>query len=80
MEANRIRDIRRDDKYTKEGIEYCAPYWELILSHHRMTNNWCRKLMGIMDELDEALTEENANRCGRYYATDYIAQKLGLFY
>ena len=45
----------------------------------RMTNSWCRKLMGIMDELDEALTEENAKRCGRYYATDYIARELGLF-
>ena len=43
------------------------------------TNSWCRKLMGIMDELDEALTEENAKRCGRYYATDYIARELGLF-
>lgn len=43
------------------------------------SNDWCRKLMGIMDELDEALTEENATRCGRYYATDYIARELGLF-
>jgi hypothetical protein len=45
----------------------------------RYSNSWCRKLMGIMDELDKALTEENANRCGRYYATDYIARELGLF-
>lgn len=45
----------------------------------RYSNDWCRKLMGIMDELDEALTEENAKRCGRYYATDYIARELGLF-
>lgn len=45
----------------------------------RFTNSWCRRLMGIMDELDEALTEENAKRCGRYYATDYIARELGLF-
>lgn len=44
-----------------------------------VSNIWCRKLMGIMDELDEALTEENAKRCGRYYATDYIARELGLF-
>ena len=43
------------------------------------TNSWCRRLMGIMDELDEALTEENAKRCGRYYATGYIARELGLF-
>lgn len=43
------------------------------------SNSWCRRLMGIMDELDEALTEENAKRCGRHYATDYIARELGLF-
>ena len=46
---------------------------------NRYSNSWCRRLMGIMDELDEALTEENAKRCGRYYATDYIARNLGLF-
>lgn len=45
----------------------------------RYSNEWCRKLMGIMDELDQSLTEENANRCGRYYATDYIARELGIF-
>lgn len=43
------------------------------------SNSWCRKLMGIMDELDETLTEENAVRCAKYYATDYIARELGLF-
>ena len=43
------------------------------------SNSWCRLLMGIMYELDEALAEENAKRCGRYYATDYIARELGLF-
>ena len=37
MNANRIRDIRRDMDYTKEGIEHCAPYWELILKQRRMT-------------------------------------------
>lgn len=42
-------------------------------------NQWCRKLMGIMDELDTCLTTENATRCGRYYAADYIARELGLF-
>lgn len=42
-------------------------------------NQWCRKLMGIMDELDTCLTTENATRCGRYYAADYIARHLGLF-
>jgi hypothetical protein len=37
MHANRIRDITRDDKYTKEGVEYRAPYWELILKYRRMS-------------------------------------------
>ena len=37
MHANRIRDITRDSNYTKEGIEYCAPYWELILKYQRMS-------------------------------------------
>lgn len=37
MRANRIRDITRDDRYTKEGIEYHAPYWALILQYQRMT-------------------------------------------
>jgi hypothetical protein len=43
------------------------------------TNGWCRKLMGILDELDEALTEENAARCGAYYEADLLARELGLF-
>jgi len=43
------------------------------------TNGWCRKLMGIMDELDEALTEENAACCGAYYEADLLARELGLF-
>lgn len=43
------------------------------------TNRWCRKLMGIMDELDEALTKENAARCGAYYEADLLARELGLF-
>lgn len=44
-----------------------------------LPNGWCRKLMGIMDELDETLTDENAERCGRYYETDWLARELGLF-
>lgn len=43
------------------------------------SNGWCRKLMGIMDELDETLTDENAERCGCYYEVDWLARKLGLF-
>ena len=45
----------------------------------RFTNGWCRKLMGIMDELDDELTEENAARCGAYYEADLLARELGLF-
>jgi hypothetical protein len=44
-----------------------------------LSNEWCRKLMGIMDELDETLTDENAERCGYYYETDWLARELGLF-
>lgn len=42
-------------------------------------NQWCRKLMGMMDEWDKMLTTANAHKCGRYYMTDYIARELGLF-
>lgn len=50
MEANRIRDIQRDDKYTKEGIEYCAPYWELILKYRRMTELEREMELGLLIE------------------------------
>ena len=50
MEANRIRDIQRDDKYTKEGIEYCAPYWELILKYQRMTELERKMELGLLIE------------------------------
>lgn len=49
--------------------DMCAP---------SLSNEWCRKLMGIMDELDEALTDENAKRCGQFYETDWLARELGL--
>jgi hypothetical protein len=44
-----------------------------------VSNQWCRKLMGMMDEWDVMLTTENAHECGKYYMTDYIARELGLF-
>lgn len=42
-------------------------------------NKWCRWLMGMMDEWDVMLTDENAKRCGLYYMTDSIARSMGLF-
>lgn len=48
------------------------------LQGESIPNVWCRKLMGIMDELDEVLTEENAKRCGRFYEADHLARELGL--
>ena len=50
MQANHIRDITRDDKYTKEGIEYCAPYWEMILKHQRMTELEREMELGLLIE------------------------------
>lgn len=44
-----------------------------------VSNQWCRKLMGMMDEWDVMLTTANAHKCGKYYMTDYIAKDLGLF-
>lgn len=44
-----------------------------------VSNQWCRKLMGMMDEWDTMLTTANAHECGKYYMTDYIARELGLF-
>lgn len=59
------------------GIEgHLDPEW---CWRRNFTNGWCRKLMGIMDELDEALTEENVARCGAYYEADLLARELGLF-
>jgi hypothetical protein len=45
----------------------------------RFSNVWCRQLMGMMDEWDEMLTEENATRCGEFYMVDEIARAMGLF-
>ena len=44
-----------------------------------VTNKWCRWLMGMMDEWDVMLTDENAKRCGLYYMTNSIARSMGLF-
>lgn len=43
------------------------------------SNGWCRKLMGIMDELDACLTDEAATKQGMYYEADWLARELGLF-
>lgn len=45
----------------------------------QFSNGWCRRLMGIMDELDACLTEEVATEQGMYYEVDWLAQELGLF-
>ena len=50
--------------------------WEYTRS---VSNQWCRKLMGMMDEWDVMLTTANAHERGRYYMTYYIARELGLF-
>lgn len=44
----------------------------------QFSNGWCRKLMGIMDELDVCLTDEAAAASGRYYEADWLASELGL--
>lgn len=44
-----------------------------------LSNEWCRQLMGFMDELDVTLTDENAETCGQYYEADWLARELGLF-
>lgn len=65
--------------------DFCRDFADAIGNHlegdgdTHYSNEWCRKLMGIMDELDEALTSENAARAGRYYEADWLAQELGLF-
>lgn len=71
-----------------EGVElgmYNPDLAEQVDSHRKpdglptLSNRGCRLLMGIMDELDEALTDENAARCGRYYEIDWFARELGCF-
>lgn len=34
--------------------------------------------MGILDELDSVLTEENAKEQGNFYEADWFANELGL--
>ena len=58
-----------DDRITGEG-------WQCTRA---VSNQWCRKLMGMMDEWDKVLTTNNAHECGEYYMADYIARELDLF-
>ena len=43
------------------------------------SNGWCRRLMGIMDELDACLTDKAAAESGMHYEVDWLARELGLF-
>lgn len=61
------------DRDLDERIGGDPDQWQCV------SNQWCRKLMGMMDEWDKMLTTDNAHECGRYYMADYIARELGLF-
>lgn len=64
--------------FNREFAEMVQGHGNPDSSYPMLPNLWCRQLMGIMDELDEALTEENAKRRGRYYEADHLACELGL--
>lgn len=67
------------DQYCRDLVEAVAEHRTPDASYSHRSNQWCRMLMGIMDELDAALTDDNAASSGAYYETYFIAQKLGLF-
>lgn len=69
----------RLNRYNRDLAEWVAAHLDPDGYSPGLSNEWCRKLMGIMDELDESLTDENAERCGHYYETDWLARELGLF-
>ena len=77
MEANHIRDITRDGEYTKEGIEYCAPYWELILKHQRMTELEREMELGLLIEQRKELHRKvvENDKPGRRHMLPFVWRK-----
>jgi hypothetical protein len=74
-------DYESLDRFTNDELaELIDPAIEKDYNYDAMlSNGWCRKLMGIMDELDKQLTDEAATECGMYYEVDWLARELGLF-
>lgn len=63
--------------YSYDFAEYIAP--EEIDSggaYFRPSNVWCRRLMGVMDELDTLLSRESVMAQARYFALDILADIL----
>lgn len=62
FEGQDLQMYNRDlSELVEQGLDGCT-----------VSNKWCRQLMGIMDELDESLTDENAARAGQYYESDWL--------
>ena len=74
-------DCESLDRFTNDELaELIDPAIEKDYNYDTMfSNGWCRKLMGIMDELDACLTDEAATEQGMYYEVDWLARELGLF-
>lgn len=63
--------------YSYDFAEHVAP--EEIDSggaYFRPSNVWCRRLMGVMDELDTLLSRESVMAQARYFALDILADIL----
>lgn len=73
-------DYEQLNKYTNDELaDLIDPEVEKDFNWDpQFSNGWCRKLMGIMDELDVCLTDEAAAESGRYYEADWLASELGL--
>lgn len=74
-------DCKSLDKFMNGDLaDLIDPETEKDYTYDTMfSNGWCRKLMGIMDELGAHLTDEEATKQGMYYEVDWLAHELGLF-
>lgn len=74
-------DCKSLDKFMNGDLaDLVDPETEKDYNYDTMfSNGWCRRLMGIMDELDACLTDEAATKQGMYYEVDWLARELGLF-
>ena len=74
-------DYETLDRFTgNELADLIDPETEKDYNYDTMfSNGWCRRLMGVMDELDACLTDKAAAESGRYYEADWLARELGLF-
>ena len=74
-------DCKSLDKFMNGDLaDLIDPETEKDYNYDTMfSNGWCRRLMGIMDELDACLTDKAAAESGRYYEVDWLARELGLF-